>query len=94
MNIILCGMMGSGKTTIGMNIIEYAALHSGVTEYRIVEYPYIESSMDKFLKVIEGGESTISLDPVEFIMQSYSYLKEQNKVEHLARVPYLYEFAY
>ena len=74
--------------------VEYAALHSGVTEYRIVEYPYIESSMDKFLKVIEGGESTISLDPVEFIMQSYSYLKEQNKVEHLARVPYLYEFAY
>ncbi len=74
--------------------VEYAALHSGVTEYRIVEYPYIESSMDKFLKVIEGGESTISLDPMEFIMQSYSYLKEQNKVEHLARVPYLYEFAY
>ena len=33
--------------------IEYAAMLSGVTEYRVVEYPNVESSMEKFLKMIE-----------------------------------------
>lgn len=74
--------------------IAYAAMLSGATEYRVVEYPFIENSMDKILKMIDGGEIGVSLDPVKFIEQSYSYLKSGNKVEHLARLPYLYEFAY
>lgn len=74
--------------------IEYAAMLSGATEYRVVEYPNVESSMEKFMKMIEGGESAVSMTPQGMIEECYSFLKSQNKIEHLARVPYLYEFAY
>ena len=74
--------------------IAYAAMLSGATEYRVVEYPSIENSIDKILKMIDGGESMVSLDPVELMERGYSYLKKGNRVEHLARLPYLYEFAY
>ena len=79
----------------GLNeAITYAANISSLSEYRLAEYPKVKSSIEKLMESL--GESTSSAkalsNPYSFIEYAYAKIKDENKVNTLARIPYLYEF--
>ncbi len=80
----------------GLNdAIQYAATYIGAEEYRIVEYPAVKTSMDKFMEMLgEGSVSTLMPEPYKSFEKIYSRLKNQEASVCYARIPYIYEFAY
>ncbi len=75
--------------------IQYAATYIGAESYRIVEYPTVKSSMDKFIEMLgEGSVKSLLPEQYKAIENAYSYLKNEEATVCYARIPYIYEFKY
>lgn len=76
--------------------IAYTALHVGLDNYRIVEYPAVKSSLEKFMQMLNESAVSASLlsDPYKAFEKTYSQLQKYNGIKTYARIPYMYEFTY
>ncbi len=75
--------------------IQYAATYIGADSYRIVEYPTVKTSMDKFMEMMgEGSASALLPDSYKTFEKIYSKLTNQEATVYYARIPYIYEFSY
>ena len=76
--------------------IEYASAYVGLSDYRIVEYPTMKTSVEKFMEMFNESSvrSFILPESLKEIEKVYSALAEQEGVKTYARIPYIYELEY
>ena len=76
--------------------IEYASAYVGLSDYRIVEYPTMKTSVEKFMEMFDESSvrSFILPESLKEIEKVYSTLADQEGVKTYARIPYIYELVY
>jgi protease-4 len=76
--------------------VQYAATFAGLDNYRIVEYPSAQNSMDKFLEKLNETSASVQIlsDPYKAFEKIYGSLATFNGTKSYARLPYIYEFRY
>ena len=76
--------------------IEYAATYAGLSDYRIVEYPTMKTSVEKFMEMFNSSSvrSYILPESLREIEKVYSSLADQDGIKTYARIPYIYELEY
>lgn len=73
--------------------INYAAMITGLSDYRIVEYPKSKSSVDALLEILgDGSEEFAALtDPISLVEKYYESITESNDLNVVARLPFIYQ---
>ncbi len=76
-----------------VDAISYAAEMAGLSKYRLVEYPQVKSTLEKFMESLSktGADISTLADPFAYIERSYSRLKEETGAVNFARLPIIYD---
>ncbi|NLX40756.1 MAG: signal peptide peptidase SppA [Bacteroidales bacterium] len=92
---------GSDALNIGLadmegglvDAISYAAEMAGLSQYRLVEYPQVKTTLEKLMESLSktGADISTLADPFAYIERSYARLKEETGIVNYARLPIVYD---
>ena len=96
------GRVWCGSEALGIDLVneigglkdalDYAAVSSGLEDYRIEAYPKVKNSLDKLMEGLNSAETAIGAfsDPEQLMQSLFESVKAEKGI--YARVPYIYCF--
>ncbi len=74
-----------------VDALNYTEAMSGLSSYKLVEYPAVKSNLDKILSTLESAKVSLEAasDPLSVVEAAYSEFKNTTSIQVMSRLPYV-----